>query len=79
MVIQGESELPSPSRKTRDGENLQNRLLRVAVVLVEAARSWGGQVFVWFIVEVDEPPVVCFVRATGPHRDMLADHSTLSA
>jgi A/G-specific adenine glycosylase len=38
--------VPSPSRRTRDGEASTKPSLLVAVDLVEAARSWGGQLFV---------------------------------
>ncbi len=35
--------VPSPSRKTRDGEASTKPSWIVAVDVVEAARSWGGQ------------------------------------
>ena len=38
--------MPSPSQRRRDGESSTKPSLWVAVGLVEAARFWGGQLFV---------------------------------
>ena len=43
VVTRLERKMPSPSRKTRDGEASTKPSLYVAVDLVEAAPSWGGQ------------------------------------
>jgi len=45
-VARFEKKVPSPSRKTRDGEFFTKPSLFLAVDLVEAARLWGGQPFV---------------------------------
>jgi hypothetical protein len=44
-MTQFEKNVPSPPRKTRGGEASTKPPALLTIGLVEAARSWGGQVF----------------------------------